>query len=84
MGARILSKLEKTPSSYSMIGEEPLSEGIIIKEDLYKSKLGFRNIVVYGYLKIDIAKLRKSLKKVDATIFIIGLKFYESANKASL
>lgn len=39
MGARILSKLgEKPPSSYGMIGEELLSEGIITKEDLYKFK----------------------------------------------
>jgi len=49
-----------------VIGEELASEGIITNEDLYKFKkmIGFRNIVVHGYLEIDVTRLRKILEEV--------------------
>lgn len=47
--------------------------------------IGFRSIVVHGYLKIDIARLRKILEEGRHNeIYKIGLKLYEFANKKNL
>lgn len=69
MGTRIILRLgRKPPAIYSEITEQLVSEGILSLDlaSKFKKMIGFRNIIVHGYLRIDIKKLEGILAKKDA------------------
>ncbi|MCD6491070.1 MAG: DUF86 domain-containing protein [Candidatus Korarchaeota archaeon] len=88
MGTRIISRLgRKPPAIYSEITEQLVSEGILSLDlaSKFKKMIGFRNIVVHGYLGIDIKKLEEILaKKKYREIYKIALEIYEFAVKKNL
>ena len=65
MAQRAASLLGEPAQTYMEAGEALRRHGVLDPQDLtlYRSVVGFRNVVVHGYVSLDTAKVEEVLRK---------------------
>ena len=88
MGTRLLSQLGfKPPAAYGEIPEKLHSIGVLESNEMeeFRKMVGFRNIVVHGYIGIDKDRLSRVLiNRLYLSIYDIALKIINFAKSKGI